>query len=420
MDRSNLFRKVAVQRGLSADQLDQVLEATNPRGWVGLAAICLLLIVGIAWSVAGRIPTKVQGRGILLRSGGILEVVSPTGGRVSDITVQIGDSVSEGETVAWLVQPDLMDELETAREELAAAREEHAQLVAFGTRQADLERKALDQQEEEAEAALRSAEERMRLLAQRLEAQQALRSQGLITQVTLLDTRQQHDQASERARQARSTLAEIALRRLELENRTREALRTAQLRVARAEAEVERLERELAAKTQVVSPFTGRILEVLAEQGTIVERGDPIVSLDLTGRSVQQLVGIFYVPSRHGKMVRPGMPIHIAPSTVRQEEYGMMVGTVSFVSDYPATTRAMLRVLKNQALVQDLAGTEAPYEVHATLLPDPTTTSRYRWTSSGGPPLQIESGTLATAFITVRDQRPIELILPAMRGQVGR
>src|SRR5690606_9741157 len=153
------------------------------------------------------------------------------------------------------------------------------------------------------------------------------------------------------------------------------------------------------------------VIEVLTEQGYLVSPGEPILTLHLTGRAAEDLQAIIYVPSNHGKNIRPGMPIHIAPATVRREEYGLMVGRVTYVSEFPATMRGMQRVLKNDALVGSLAAGDAPYEVHAELVPDPATPSRYRWTSSAGPPATIQSGTLATAEITLASSRPLERAL---------
>jgi len=73
------------------------------------------------------------------------------------------------------------------------------------------------------------------------------------------------------------------------------------------------------------------------------------------------------VSSMDGKRVKPGMEIQIAPATVKQEEFGFMMGDVTYVSDFPATNQGMMRVLKNAQLVQTLAGDNAPFEVYADL-----------------------------------------------------
>ncbi|MEO5815227.1 MAG: NHLP bacteriocin system secretion protein, partial [Gemmatimonadaceae bacterium] len=193
----------------------------------------------------------------------------------------------------------------------------------------------------------------------------------------------------------------------------------ARAKFADAKRELEVVEREVRESSEIVSPYTGRILEVLATQGSYVRGGDPIATLDLRGRSVKGLEAVVYVKSTDGKRLKPGMKIHLAPSTVRREEYGFLEGTVTFVSDFPATPRGMTRTLKNDKLVTSLAGNDAPYQVFADLTPDASTPSQYRWTSSKGPPVSIESGTMCTADILVREQRPIDMVVPILRRQVG-
>jgi HlyD family secretion protein len=92
---------------------------------------------------------------------------------------------------------------------------------------------------------------------------------------------------------------------------------------------------------------------------------------------------------------------------------------VTYVSSFPATARGMARLLKNDKLVASLSGNDAPYQVHADLTPDPQTVSRYRWTSSSGPPIAIESGTLCSANILVDERRPVELVVPYVRKATG-
>jgi HlyD family secretion protein len=134
---------------------------------------------------------------------------------------------------------------------------------------------------------------------------------------------------------------------------------------------------------------------------------------------VRDLEAVIFVPSVEGKRVRPGMTIQIAPSTVKQEEYGFMVGKVTYVSDYPSTAKGMQRVLKNERLTSALAGNDAPYELHADLVLDPSTPSRYKWTSAKGPPVQIQSGTIATGSIEVAARRPIDMVIPLIRRYTG-
>jgi HlyD family secretion protein len=414
-----VFRKVSLDRLSSPEQLDQVMRVTNPRGWIALGSLGLLLLTAIAWGFVGTLSEKVAGRGILVKSGGLFEVVSTASGRITDVSVGVGDSVTEGQVVAWVAQPELLDKLQQARENLALVRRENDQSLAFGRTDAELQRRGITEQRSNLEQSIAAAEASLRALGERVQSQEQLVRQGLLTRSNLLATQQQFDQTREKIRSSRADMAQLEVRRLSVEKQLEEASSTGGRKLHDAQEEVAQVERDLKQSSQIVSPYTGRILEVMTEQGKIVNRGEPVLSLDLTGRSVTDLVAVIYVPSVHGKKVHPGMPIQIAPSTVRQEEYGMMLGRVTFVSNFPATPRGMGRVLKNEQLVSELSGGGAPYEVHADLIVDPHTQSRYRWSSSGGPPVSIQSGTLAVGNIAVDTERPISTVIPLLRKWTG-
>ncbi len=416
---SKIFRKVSLERLSSPERLDELMHITDSRGWLALAAMGLLLAAAIVWSFVGLLPEKVEGSGILIRSGGVLEVVATAAGRLRDIPVGVGDSVNEGQVVAWVSQPDLLELYQAARTDLEVLQEEHAEKVLFARDDARLQRRNLEQRQLNLRQSISASEEMLSALKERLTAQEELLEEGLIARPSLLATRQQYDQAEENVRASDNELAQIAVEKLSLENRLLETVRSGELKIEQAEAKIAQIERQLSSSTQVTSPYTGRVLEIMTESGQIIQRGDSILSLDLAGRAIQDLVAVVYVPSVHGKKIKQGMELQIAPSTVAREEFGMLLGRVTFVSSFPATPKGMLRVLKNQQLIQALSGGGAPYEVHAELIVDPETPSQYRWTSSSGPPTKIQSGTVMQGYITIKTQRPISRILPILRTWAG-
>lgn len=416
---NRVFRKVSLDRLSSPEQLDQVMQVTHPRGWLALAAVGSLLALGVGWGLFGTLSEQVAGGGILLKSGGVFEVVSPAEGRVTDVSVNVGDSVSEGQVVAWIAQPEMTAKLQEARARLAALRGDYQRTLAFSGNDARLQSESVAEQRRNLQQSIATDEQTLRYLAERVASQGQLVAQGLLTRSTLLQTQQQQEQTEEKVRAARSQLAQLDVQKLAADNDRTRQVAASRHDIEVADLEAQSLERDLRRASQIVSPYTGRILEVMTEQGKMVGRGEPVLNLDLTGSSVKNLVAVIYVPSVQGKKLRPGMDIQIAPSTVRQEEFGMMQGKVTFVSNFPATPRGMTMALKNDQLVQSLSGGGAPYEVHADLIVDPTTPSRYRWSSSHGPPVEIQSGTLASGLVTVDRQRPITTVLPLLRRWTG-
>jgi len=420
MAKHDIFRKVALDRLSSPEQLDQLIQVTKPKGWLALATVGAVLALGIGWSVVGTVPERVPGQGILLRSGGVFEVVAQSGGRVVDLPVQVGDTILEGQVIARLSQPELSQEIVQARARLAELQAHSARTEAMARRDAELQAASFAQKRTNIEQSIAAAEAAAANLRARIETQQRLVAQGLLTRQTLLATQQEHEQTKEKIRASRSELAQLGVQALQAQSQQQQQLQAVRAQLNEAERELARLQGDLNLQSTVATPYSGQVLEIMAEQGSVVDRGKPILTLSLAGKAVKDLEAVFYVPSIHGKKVKPGMDIQIVPSSVKREEFGYLLGRVTYVSDFPATPQGILRVLKNSALVETLTGQDAPYEVHADLIPDATNVSQYRWSSSGGPAMRIQSGTLATADVVVRNRRPILMVIPQLGRTIAR
>ena len=413
--KKEIFRSVALERLSSPEQLDQLMQVTNTRGWLLLVGVGALLATALVWSVVGSVPERIAGQGILIRSGGVLEVEASGDGRVTDVAVRVGDVVSEGQVVARIQRQDLVLRIQQARAEVGELERQHALQLQFGDRDVALQAAYRAQRREQLQAAIDAGTSTLRALDERIASEEQLVREGLITRQALLATTQQRDQQEERVRQSRSELVQLDAEAGQVSNRNRQASVESQTRLTGARRELAQMESELRTTSEVTSPYTGRVLELIVEQGSMVDRGQPILTVDLTGKAVMGLEAILYIPSVHGKKIRPGMEVQIAPSTVKKEEFGYLLGTVTYVSDFPVTPQGMRRVLKNEQLVSRLSGDDAPYEIHVDLLPDPDNLSTYRWTSAEGPPIRIQSGTMSSAGVVVERRRPILMVVPQLR-----
>jgi HlyD family secretion protein len=419
MAKPDIFRKVALDRLGSPDQLDELMQVATPKGWMALMALACLLAAAIAWSVVGSIPEGVKAQAILLRSGGVYEVVANSGGLVSDLPIQVGDTIREGQVIARVAQPELSEQVRSARSRVEELDLQFRAVAAYVDRDSELQAASLVQRRDNLEQSIQASQVTLAALAERISNEERLVAQGLLTRQALLRTIQEHEQAKERVRADRSQLVQLNVESLQASNQKRQDLVASRTRLNDAQRELARLENELRLQSEVTSPYTGQVLEVMTEQGGLVERGGRILTVSLAGKAVKNLEAVVFVPSLHGKKIKPGMEVQIVPSTVMKEEYGYLLGRVMYVSDFPATPQGMQRVLKNAQLVQTLSGQDAPYEVHADLIPDAASPTQYRWSSSSGPPIRIQSGTLAVANIVVERRRPILLVVPQLRHLLG-
>ncbi|QHW32310.1 NHLP bacteriocin system secretion protein [Paenibacillus rhizovicinus] len=320
--KTDVFRKVSVERLSSPEQLDTLMKVTSPRGWLALAALGVLLAAAIVWGFAGTMSTKITSQGVLIRPGGLQTIFVDSGGTLTDIRVVENDYVHKGDVVARVEQPALLAKLGQLNQSL--------QLAEAGYRQ-------------KASAALAAQIEELR--------------------------------------------AAIAAAQLDYANASR-----------------------------IVSPLTGRVLEVRSKTGSSIGAGMPLLTVESGDKQVKALQAVLYLPLQQGKTILPGMLAEISPSSVNREEFGFIRGRVTSVSEFPVTAQSMLLTLGNEALVQELAGRGAALlEVRIEPIPDPRTVSGFNWSTGEGPPVEVDSGTLMNASIIVKQQKPITSVIPQIK-----
>jgi HlyD family secretion protein len=375
-----LFRQAALDRLASPERLDELMRVTSPLGWIALGALGVGILVAAIWSFTGKITTKVDGQGILLRGAAVLNVTASSDGRLLSVEVGVGDIVKSGDVVARIEQPDLELRLRAKLRELGTLQGQDSAQVDETENINARRRKQLQELHKEAEVLQRLIDDGLATLAQK-----------------------------------RQTEAQIAA--LEQEIATSRAIGAGRSnQVAGVQDEITQLERTLEDRQKVVSPYTGRVLELMIDPGNLVGPGSRIMSLETLEAPVDAVV---YIPAQEGKKVRPGMRARVSPTTIRVEEFGYIIGTVKSVADFPASPEGLERTLRNSNLVAALTGHAAPIEVVVRLEVDEKTPSGYDWSSSQGPPVQVFTGTLCSASVEVAAKRPAEYVLPFLKELVG-
>ena len=411
-----IFRKVALERLSSPEQLDQLLQVTDPKGWLALTALGALLLTSVSWGIFGSIPTEARGEGILLRQGGVSSVVAAENGQVEEILVSVGDVIEKGQVVARIRQEELLRQIQDTRDKLSGVRSEYRDLVRYAGEQRRLRDRDLAQQRADLQRTIQSFEKEVELARERIAVERDLLKDGLITKQTLLASEQRLNTAQDQLARARLDLNGLELKRIEAEQQTDQQIETREARIRDLEIELRERQARLGETARVVSNRAGRVLELLVDQGDVVNPGTPILNLEVVS---EDLVAVLFVPATAGKRVQPGMAVRVSPSVVKREEYGSILGRVTWAAEYPSTSRGMVRLLGNEALVTKLMAEGPPIQVNVALERDAATPSGFRWSSSTGPSVKISSGTLATGDVVVREEAPINLVIPKVREKLG-
>ncbi|HAU99879.1 MAG TPA: hypothetical protein DCW47_01640 [Lachnospiraceae bacterium] len=119
----DIFRKSALDKISSPDQLDQVIVITPPGFFIAMLGAGIMLLTVLVWSVFGRIPVTIKANGIYMTNGGIHVIYSENGGMVEEILVSDGDTVERNDVIVRLSAEELHEKLlraETRKKEAEA------------------------------------------------------------------------------------------------------------------------------------------------------------------------------------------------------------------------------------------------------------------------------------------------------------
>jgi biotin carboxyl carrier protein len=105
--KGTVFRKSALDRIASPEQLDTLVQVTTSRGWLALATLILIVALGLVWSVFGTITTSTSAEGVIIKTGGIIQVQHVSDGRLTRILVGPKDYIEKGQIVATIEQFEL-------------------------------------------------------------------------------------------------------------------------------------------------------------------------------------------------------------------------------------------------------------------------------------------------------------------------
>jgi HlyD family secretion protein len=408
MEQNKLFRKAALEKLASPERLDVLMQVTSPVGWLALGSIAFILGCVVAWSIFGSMPERIDAQGILMSGGGLREVTANGEGVLAKLSIKVNDTVKAGQIIAEITQGGNDDAIRAAqlnyenaqRDATMSSLDDQSTIAGLratmaGT-QSDIDRTNLDLAKSKDELA-------------RLQDQLA---QGYTTRA-----RVQNAERDVSGLQSRITGLQASLNSVNAQIRTSEQrIRQRQANVEAARLRLEATMHSVATTTQITANVDGRVIEVNKNLGDRVRPGEALARIEPPSSA---LTAVVFVDAGTGKRITPGKIAQISPSTVKREEYGFLEGKVQSVGEFPVTPQAAMSILSNSSLAQELIGNSSKLEMRAAIDPDPNAVSGYRWSSSGGPPFKISSGTKVVVSVIVDQKRPISQVLPILRRTIG-
>ena len=96
---TDMYRKQALDKVRSPEQLDLLMPVTTPKGWFALMGSGVIIVLAVLWSLFATIATTVNASGMIVPKSGMTGVTAPTSGTVASVLVQSNQLVKAGQPV---------------------------------------------------------------------------------------------------------------------------------------------------------------------------------------------------------------------------------------------------------------------------------------------------------------------------------
>jgi HlyD family secretion protein len=315
-----------------------------------------LLAAAIAWATWVEASLVVRAAGRVRSVAAPTRLFTPAGtrleGRVAEVLFAEGSEVKRGQPLLRLQSDPLDNEIAKHQRTIAAAEEELANLkqletlldqqYASASAKAEAELvQAIDEVELEKQrraSELRASEAELDVAHDRLERLRLLTGRAA-SNVELIETQTQAKLAQERLEQARLPVdqgpvavlrqarelvdRDFAVRRAELQ--TRRAVKQGEADAARRELANLLLQREQA---ELRSPLDGVVISEEIKPGDVLPAGTAVVEIAPRDGYLFEAA----VPSEDAGLLAVGMPVRVKFDAYDYQTYGVLTGTVKFIS----------------------------------------------------------------------------------------
>ncbi len=430
-----IFRKNALQKISSAEELDKSIFIVNSVSWLVLLAIVAIAVIFISWATVSTIKTEVKAQGIFLPHNGIIaDIVASRGGKLKKIKFNVGDYVREDDIVAELSSDKLQEEYTIAKRRIATEQEFYNKVSGQIHNEKALRNKKNKIQIAYIDENIENIKKEVQVSEKIYAENQEFYKQHLITETKLSNLFISLSQIKSRLNNLVISKNDIFTQDNKINHQESLRLINISKNINTYSYKIELLELELQG-LYIKSPENGLITEIKVINNTDIRAGEPIMSVVTGGRydteydsenqsssfidfnkeREKTLKYLAYVDIANGKKVKRDTKVNIEVSYLSKNSYGMVKGLVKSISEFPLSSAAIKAKLSNENLVSLFTQRGPVYEVSVELLYDEN--FRLEWTSAKGYEVDgIDVGSLGFTSFIIKEVRPITLAIPWLKS----
>ncbi|AJE48853.1 HlyD family type I secretion periplasmic adaptor subunit [Celeribacter indicus] len=309
-----------------------IRRQTLKRARLVIQTVVASVVIAVLWASIAQINEITRGEGRVVPLRRMQSIQSLEGGILAELHVSEGDIVEEGQLIARLDPTRSETAFNATQAEIVALEAEVSRLQAEVLEKPELdygpepneaevtELRLFEARRTKLEASLASLEEERATIERQIEITSPLVEGGAVSQIDLLQLRQQRAELDGKINETRNAYVQDAYKDLAAR---RAKLTTLQQELIQKQDEFTR--------TEIRSPVSGRINNIeITTLGGVVQPGEPI--MEITPTDDQLLIETKVLP-RDVAFVAPGMPASVKITAYDFATYGDLRGTVTQISE---------------------------------------------------------------------------------------
>ena len=110
--KKDVYRKAALERLATADQLDKVMKITSPLSWLALLGATLIIVIVIIWSFRGSLPSTVTANGKIVSASTATNTLTAHSEGTVVLNVKEGQPIRKGDVIARITPKGVYEPIE--------------------------------------------------------------------------------------------------------------------------------------------------------------------------------------------------------------------------------------------------------------------------------------------------------------------
>ncbi len=141
-----IFKNQSTSRIVSPENFDELAEIIDSKSWLTMMTLASLIYLILIWSIFGKIPVNITGKGILIYPRQVNKLESPIRGQIEQIKVNDGDCVEKDEVIAMIEPSDIKQQLKQKQNQLIQLQSQDDQADSLQQQQTHLQNQTIAQQ----------------------------------------------------------------------------------------------------------------------------------------------------------------------------------------------------------------------------------------------------------------------------------